>query len=67
MPAEMGGCVFYGSMKGILYALDASDGRLRWMHRVGNVPVNTLVPLDENAVIATDFDGNISLVRNGAL
>jgi outer membrane protein assembly factor BamB len=62
MPVEKGGTVFYGSQRGQIYALDATNGSLRWSHRVGAVTLNTLAPVDAHSVLVTDFDGNVMLL-----
>ncbi len=64
MPVEKDGMLFYGSMKGFVYAMNAADGRIRWIHRASAVTVNTLTPLNGDEILATDFDGNIMLLRD---
>jgi outer membrane protein assembly factor BamB/predicted MPP superfamily phosphohydrolase len=64
MPVEKDGRVFYGSMKGFVYSLNAADGRVQWIHRASPVTINTLVPLNGHEILATDFDGNVMLLRD---
>ena len=65
MPVSNDGVVLYGSMKGDVFALNSVTGRLLWTHRIGAVPVNTLLPLGGHKVLATDFDGNVILLEGG--
>jgi outer membrane protein assembly factor BamB/predicted phosphohydrolase len=62
MPVEKGGTVLYGSQRGMIYALEAANGNLRWSYRVGAVTLNTLAPVDAHTVLVTDFDGNVMLL-----
>jgi outer membrane protein assembly factor BamB len=65
MPVEKGGTLFYGTKNGVLYALDAKTGAVKWLHRIGVGVVNTVVPLGAEQVLATDFDGKVTLVGKG--
>lgn len=56
--------VVYGSTKGgFVYALDANDGALLWVHRVSPGAVHTPTPAGKGSVAVTDFDGRITLLR----
>lgn len=63
MLVEKGGVVFYGTKNGLLYALDAKTGAVKWEHKIGVGIVNTVVPLSATRVLATDFDGRLSLLE----
>jgi len=62
MLVEKDGVVFYGTKNGLLLALDAATGVVKWWHRVGVALLNTMTPLSGREVIVTDFDGRVSLV-----
>jgi outer membrane protein assembly factor BamB/predicted phosphodiesterase len=62
MLAEKDGVVFYGTKNGLLIALDAATGAVKWRHRVGVALLNTVTPLSGREVVVADFDGRISLV-----
>jgi outer membrane protein assembly factor BamB len=62
MLVEKDGVVFYGTKNGLLLALDAATGALKWKHRVGVALLNTVMPLSGREVVVTDFDGRVSLV-----
>ena len=62
MLVEKDGVVFYGTKNGLLLALDAKTGGIQWQHKIGVGVVNTVTPLSANEVLATDFDGKVTLV-----
>jgi len=62
MLIEKGGVVFYGTKDGLLLALDAATGAIKWKHRIGVTLLNTVTPLSGTAVVVTDFDGHVTLV-----
>jgi outer membrane protein assembly factor BamB len=66
MLVEKDGVVFYGSMRGYVYAIDSATGRLKWVHRLSGVALNTLAPLDGRSILASNFDGKVFLLRNCA-
>jgi outer membrane protein assembly factor BamB len=64
MLVEKDGVVFYGTKDGLLLALDAGTGAVKWKHRVGVTLLNTVTPLSAKDVIVTDFDGHVTLVSS---
>lgn len=64
MLAEKDGTVFYGTKNGLLFALDAATGAVRWQHKQGECIVNTVLPLSADRLVTTDFDGRIKLIAN---
>ena len=60
--AEKDGVVFYGTKNGLLLALDAATGVIKWRHRVGAALLNTVTPISGREVAVTDFDGRVSLI-----
>jgi len=63
MLIEKEGVVFYGTKNGLLFALDARSGAVRWEHRVGVALLNTVLPLSASRVITTDFDGKVACIE----
>ncbi|MCX6573540.1 MAG: PQQ-binding-like beta-propeller repeat protein [Candidatus Aminicenantes bacterium] len=61
---EKDGVVFYGTKDGMLLALDAATGAVKWKHRVGVTLINTVTPLSAREVVVTDFDGHVTLVAS---
>jgi outer membrane protein assembly factor BamB len=61
---EKDGVLFYGSKDGLLLALDAETGAIKWKHRVGVTLINTVTPLSATEVVTTDFDGHVTLVSS---
>jgi len=62
MLAEKDGVLFYGTKNGLLLALDAATGAVKWRHKVGVALLNTVTPLSGREVVVTDFDGRVTLV-----
>ncbi len=62
MLVEKDGVLFYGTKNGLLFALDAKTGEIKWQHKVGVALINTVAPLNNHETIATDADGNVVLV-----
>jgi outer membrane protein assembly factor BamB len=62
MLAEKDGVLFYGTKNGLLLALDAVTGAVKWRHKVGVALLNTATPLSGREVVVTDFDGRVTLV-----
>jgi outer membrane protein assembly factor BamB/predicted phosphodiesterase len=65
MLVEKDGMVFYGTKNGVLYALDAHAGAIKWQHKVSTCLINTVVPLSSTQVLLTDFDGKVALIEAG--
>jgi outer membrane protein assembly factor BamB len=65
MLVEKEGVLFYGTMNGLLFALDARTGAIKWQHKLGTGLINTVLPLSATQVLATDFDGKIALIEAG--
>jgi outer membrane protein assembly factor BamB len=61
---EKDGVVFYGTMNGLVLALDGATGAIKWKHRVGVTFINTVTPLSGKDVVTTDFDGHVILVSS---
>ena len=59
---EKDGVVFYGTKNGLLLALDAETGAIRWQHRIGAALLNTVTPISAREVAVTDFDGRVTLL-----
>ncbi|HMA53674.1 MAG TPA: PQQ-binding-like beta-propeller repeat protein, partial [Acidobacteriota bacterium] len=64
MLIEKDGVVFYGTKNGLVLALDAATGAIKWKHRVGVTLVNTVTPLSGREVVVTDFDGHVTLLSS---
>ena len=63
MLVEKDGVVFYGTKNGLLFALNAKSGAIRWEHKLGVGVMNTVLPLSASRVLATDFDGKVALLE----
>jgi outer membrane protein assembly factor BamB/predicted phosphodiesterase len=67
MLVEQSGRVLYGTMKGLVLALDARRGTCLWRYRASRVAVNTLCPLDADRIVVTDVDGKVQCLLEGAV
>lgn len=63
MPMEKDGVVFFGSKSGIVSALDAKTGAIRWQYDTGKARTNTVTPLDAQGVVVTTMDGDVLYLR----
>lgn len=63
MPMEKDGVVFFGSKSGIVSALDAKTGAIRWQYDTGKARTNTVTPLDAKGVVVTTMDGDVLYLR----
>ncbi len=63
MCIEKGGTVFFGTKNGLVFAVRASDGSIRWVRKIGETIVNTPAPVDGRRVVVTDFDGRVVLLE----
>jgi outer membrane protein assembly factor BamB/predicted phosphodiesterase len=62
MPIERDGVVYFGTKNGLVFALDAHSGAIRWENRIGVTIASTPVPLENRRVIVSDLDGTITLL-----
>lgn len=64
MPIEKDNVVFGSTKNGIIFALNAKDGKLLWKHKIGNSLINTVVPLSGKSCLFTTTDGLIGILEN---
>lgn len=57
-PVCAGNTIYVGASDGNIYGINKENGKLVWQHATG-APVFSSVALSGNALIATDFGGNI--------
>lgn len=62
MPVEKGNTVFGSTKNGIVFALNAKDGKLLWKHKIGNSLINTVVPLNAQSCLFTSSEGIVGLL-----
>jgi outer membrane protein assembly factor BamB/Icc-related predicted phosphoesterase len=63
---EKGGTVFYGTMLGVLIALDPMTGAIKWQYRLSPSVLRTAVPLSGSRVLVPDYDGRLTLLQGPA-
>jgi outer membrane protein assembly factor BamB/predicted phosphodiesterase len=64
MPIEKDGVIFFGTKNGLLIAVAAKTGQVKFKYRAGVALLNTVTPLDAHRVVLTDMDGRVMLVEN---
>ncbi|MBI5472356.1 MAG: PQQ-binding-like beta-propeller repeat protein [Ignavibacteriae bacterium] len=62
-PVEKGGTHFYGTRSGLLIALNALNGDVKWMYKTGVALLNTVAPIDSRRVVVSNVDGEVMLVE----
>jgi outer membrane protein assembly factor BamB len=62
MPIERDGVVYFGTKNGLVVAVNAAAGTLRWIYKVGVTIINTPAPSGENGVVVTDLDGKVTML-----
>ncbi len=65
MLVEKDSILFYGTADGLLLALEAETGRLKWKHRTGVAMVNTVTPISRREVVLSNSDGEVILIESG--
>ncbi|MDR2682706.1 MAG: PQQ-binding-like beta-propeller repeat protein [Dysgonamonadaceae bacterium] len=63
MPVEKDGVVFGSTRSGLIFALDAPTGRVRWKHKIGNSLISTVVPLSSTQLLFTATGGEVGLLE----
>lgn len=64
MPVEKDNIVFGSTKNGIIFALNAFNGKVLWKHKIGNSLINTIVPLSGKECIFTSAEGSIGILTN---
>lgn len=62
MPQEQNKILYGGTKEGIIYAIEAHTGAIKWLHKVGNSLINTLLPLGKGQVAFTSTDGQVGIL-----
>lgn len=63
MPQERDGIVYGSTKEGMIFAVEASSGRLLWRHRVGNSLISTVVPIGHHRILFTSSDGRLGCLQ----
>ncbi len=63
MLIEKGGIIFFGTKNGRVYAINAFNQSIQWIHKIDNSMVNTVNVIDKNHVIAATMDGKVELIE----
>lgn len=60
---EKDGTLFYGTRNGLLIALNARDGKVKWQYKTGVALLNTVAPIDRRRVVVSNVDGGVMLIE----
>ncbi|MCX6150054.1 MAG: PQQ-binding-like beta-propeller repeat protein [Ignavibacteriales bacterium] len=60
---EHSGNIFFGTRDGFVYCLDAINGLVKWIYRIGVTSVNPVLPISENSIVVSDMDGKITMLE----
>ncbi len=63
MLIEKEGTVFFGTRNGVVYAIDPSAQRIKWVHKIDNSMVNTVRVMDKHHLVVSTMDGKIALLE----
>jgi outer membrane protein assembly factor BamB len=55
--------VFIPSDKGVVTAVNRSDGKILWKHKISNSLVTNILPISRKEVVVSTMDGKITLLR----
>jgi outer membrane protein assembly factor BamB len=64
MPIERNGEVMFGTKSGLVYGLEATSGKILWVHRVGVTVVHTPAIVDSHHLLVSDLDGSLTLLEH---
>lgn len=60
---EKNGTLFYGTMQGVLIAMDPLTGAIKWQYKLCPTVLRTVVPLSGSRVLVPDYDGHLTLLQ----
>lgn len=63
MMAEQGDVVLGSTKDGLIFALQAKTGEIRWKHKIGNSLINTVVPVGRRQLLVTAASGELCLLK----
>jgi outer membrane protein assembly factor BamB/predicted phosphodiesterase len=63
MLIEKEGQLFFGTRNGVVYAVDPTQQKISWAHKIDNSMVNTVKVLDKKRIIASTMDGKVTLLE----
>lgn len=63
MMPEQGDVVLGSTKDGLVFALQAKTGEIRWKHKIGNSLINTVVPVGRNQLLVTAASGELCLLK----
>jgi outer membrane protein assembly factor BamB len=62
MLIEKDNVVFFATKNGLIFALDAFSGKVKWHYKFGNTLINTVNPISSKQILFSNMDGNVALL-----
>ncbi len=63
MLIEKDGNIFFGTRNGVVYAINAIEKKIAWVHKIDNSMVNTVNVIDKKNLIVSTMDGKVVLLQ----
>ncbi|HMI78561.1 MAG TPA: PQQ-binding-like beta-propeller repeat protein [Ferruginibacter sp.] len=63
MLIEKDGVIYFGTRNGVVYAIDGSQKKIAWVHKIDNSMVNTVNVIDKKTMIVATMDGKVVLLQ----
>ena len=63
MLIEKDGNLFFGTRNGVVYAIDAMQQKVAWVHKIDNSMVNTVKVIDKKNLVVSTMDGKVVLLQ----
>lgn len=63
MLMEKDGLMYFGTRSGTVYAIDPQSRTRRWVHKIDNSMMNTVLPLGKGGLLVTTMDGRVVLLE----
>ena len=55
--------IFFGTRNGVVYAIDALQKKIAWVHKIDNSMINTVNVVDKKNIIVSTMDGKVVLLQ----
>ena len=63
MLIERNGVIIFGTKNGLLHGVDARNGQLLWIHKIGNSLINTIAPISGKTCVISTSEGVVAKIK----
>lgn len=63
MLIEKDNTIFFGTRNGVVYAINAIEKQVTWVHKIDNSMVNTVNVIDKKNLVVSTMDGKVVLLQ----